>query len=170
MTALPMKRQKPSSRRTARTLVSARTPKARSSFKHSCGPQSRGRYAKQCRMQLNWFKRHVTTCSKTSRTSDWRQLVPLYDPATKTQQTIDARLKKLDSLAEALSWNYLSTTAFALTRLKGVARTWYHALANTRPAWSEWKYELVRAVFSGVGFQHLFREMKSRRKQQKESI
>ncbi|XP_064462728.1 uncharacterized protein LOC135373461 [Ornithodoros turicata] len=97
-------------------------------------------------------------------------LIPTYDPATNTQPTVEAWINKVDGLAAAYGWNDKQTSCFALSKLEGVARSWYDGLTTTQYTWVEWKSKLREAFPSSASFQQLLREMEARKRKRDETI
>ncbi|XP_064474153.1 uncharacterized protein LOC135388501 isoform X1 [Ornithodoros turicata] len=97
-------------------------------------------------------------------------LVPTYDPATNTQSTVEAWINKVDGLAAAYGWNDKQTSCFALSKLEGVARSWYDGLTTTQYTWVVWKSKLREAFPSSASFQQLLREMEARKRKRDEAI
>ncbi|KAG0429335.1 hypothetical protein HPB47_023740 [Ixodes persulcatus] len=98
------------------------------------------------------------------------QLVPVYDPSSDTQLTVEAWLNKVDNLAAAYEWSDRQTTCFALTKLHGVAKTWYDGVTFVQRTYDERKVEMKKAFPSASSFQHVFRDMEKRKKGRHETI
>lgn len=79
----------------------------------------------------------VTSATDGRMATASAQLVPVYDPSTKTQPTVEAWISRVDNLAAAYGWNDKQTTCFALVKLQGVAKTWYDGLTTAQRSWDE---------------------------------
>lgn len=65
-------------------------------------------------------------------------LVPVYDPPTGEQPSVDAWTKKVNDLAEACAWSYKQAISFAITKLQGVAKIRHDSLLIVQVTWPEW--------------------------------
>ncbi|KAG0418406.1 hypothetical protein HPB47_004871 [Ixodes persulcatus] len=112
----------------------------------------------------------------TQRTHDPRppaesgKLVPVFNPVTNPVQTVEHWIRKVDELSAIYSWTEIQTACFALTKLEGIAKTWYDGLVSVQRSWLEWKLELKKAFPPVVNLQRRHQEMEARRKLPNETV
>lgn len=73
------------------------------------------------------------------------EAVPIFNPED-VRQTSEAWCKKVDELRQIYRWNEETTIYQAMTKLRGLAQTWYGGLSSLSYTWVEWKQKL-QAVF-----------------------
>lgn len=95
--------------------------------------------------------------------------VPLFDPANK-DQPIDKWCAKVDELSLIFNWTPEMTIHAALSRLDGLAKTWYQGLRTVKYTWLEWKEKLKVAFPPSKDFYQKLAEMMARRKLPDESF
>ncbi|KAG0426410.1 hypothetical protein HPB47_026477 [Ixodes persulcatus] len=98
------------------------------------------------------------------------KLVPVFNPVTNPVQTVEHWIRKVDELSAIYSWTEIQTACFALTKLEGIAKTWYDGLVSVQRSWLEWKLELKKAFPPVVNLQRRHQEMEARRKLQNETV
>ncbi|KAG0422275.1 hypothetical protein HPB47_001887 [Ixodes persulcatus] len=73
------------------------------------------------------------------------RLVPSFNPLSLSCPTLDMWIRRIDDLADIYHWTDRMTSCNALTKLEGLARSWYDSLSSVDKTWTEWKEELRRA-------------------------
>ncbi|KAG0433222.1 hypothetical protein HPB47_020131 [Ixodes persulcatus] len=92
------------------------------------------------------------------------KLVPVFNPVTNSVQTVEHWILKVDELSAIYSWTEIQIACFALTKLVGIAKTWYDGLVRVQRSWREWKLELKKAFPPVVNLQRRHQEMEATRK------
>lgn len=77
--------------------------------------------------------------------------IPCYDPSDKTAD-INKWLMKVDDLKQMHDWSDVTTTDFAMGKLRGYAQRWYAGLSTVKYSWEEWKEKLRSAFPEKVDF------------------
>ena len=94
------------------------------------------------------------------------ELIPDFNP--KNSQ-VDDWLRKIDEYACAYNWSEQVTIFHALTKLKGIAKTWYDSMATVQRSWAEWKQLLKDAFPSTSNIQRTYQKMVDRKKRYEET-
>lgn len=95
-------------------------------------------------------------------------VIPVFDPDDVTFTT-ERWLHQVDELRSVYKWSEERTSYFALTRLRGLAKTWYNGLSTVKYSWAEWKEQLLLAFPSERDFNVQLVTMLNRRKKSDES-
>lgn len=95
--------------------------------------------------------------------------VPLFNPCNK-DQTITKWCAKVDELSAVFGWTPEMTIHAALSRLDGLAKTWYQGLSSVKFSWEEWKVKLTSAFPPTQDFFQALNEMLARKKLPKETF
>lgn len=96
------------------------------------------------------------------------EAVPSFDPEERNQSSF-VWCKKVDELKVIFNWTEEATIYFALSKLRGLAGTWYKGLATVNFTWDEWKTKLQDAFPSSKDYYEQLVEMIGRRKKAGES-
>jgi len=78
----------------------------------------------------------ITTATALTTSKDAKDLVPPFDP---TNARIEIWITKVEELAAIYNWNDRTKAHFALSKLSGIAATWYQGLQSINFTWPEWK-------------------------------
>lgn len=89
--------------------------------------------------------------------------VPYFDPED-TKQDVEMWCHKIDQLRDVFRWTEDAAIYHALSRLRGLAETWYRSLKDVKYSWEEWKEKLKRAFPSKRDYAEKLDEMMRRRK------
>jgi len=81
----------------------------------------------------------ITTATALTTSKDAEGLVPPFDP---TNVRIEIWITKVEELAAIDNWNDRTKAHFALSKLSGIAATWYQGLQLINFTWPEWKFLL----------------------------
>lgn len=115
------------------------------------------------------FSSHSTQSAQTSQKIDFKNILPSFDPSSKTQR-IDVWLKKVNECASVYGWDDKTTTHFAMQKLQGLARTWYEGLNSILFSWKEWEEKLVSAFPFDQNYGQALEEMLRRKSKFNEAI
>lgn len=95
-------------------------------------------------------------------------IVPTFNPEDKGQ-TVVSWCQKVDELREIFNWSEEATIYFAMTKLRGLAETWYKSLPSLKFTWGEWKLKLIEGFPSKRNYCADLQEMLHRRKRPDET-
>lgn len=95
-------------------------------------------------------------------------VVPPFDPEDKGQNA-DKWCQKVDELRQVFGWSEEATIYLALSKLRGLAETWYKGLPTIKFSWDEWKTKICAAFPSKLDYYISLCEMMRRRKLPNES-
>lgn len=94
--------------------------------------------------------------------------LPHFDPED-GEQNIVAWCKKVEELRDVFHWSEDAMIYHALSKLRGLAETWYSSLPTIKYTWEEWKNKLIRAFPSARDYAEQLDEMMRRKKGHLES-
>lgn len=94
--------------------------------------------------------------------------LPPFNPEDATL-TIETWCTKVEELRRMYRWNEQTTIHFALTKLRGLASTWYKSLPTINFSWEEWKSKLIQAFPTRRNYCDLLHIMLNRRKRADET-
>lgn len=89
--------------------------------------------------------------------------IPYFDPEDSFQE-INIWCNKIEELRDVFHWSEDAMIYHALSKLKGLAETWYRSLESVKYSWVEWKEKLNRAFPSTRDYAEKVEEMMKRRK------
>ncbi|CAH1993892.1 unnamed protein product [Acanthoscelides obtectus] len=95
-------------------------------------------------------------------------VIPPFNPEDRDQSS-EKWCHKIDELRDIYGWSEEATIHFALSKLEGLATTWYKGLPTIRFTWSEWKEKIQLAFPSRKDYHEILAEMMQRRKRLDES-
>lgn len=95
-------------------------------------------------------------------------VVPAFNPEDR-EQSSTLWLNKVDELRQIFHWSEEATIYFALSKLTGLAETWYKGLQTMSFTWEEWKEKILVAFPSVRDHYEMLTDMIRRRKRQDES-
>lgn len=91
-------------------------------------------------------------------------LIPPFNPED-TLLSIEVWCNRIDEMRQMFGWAEHSTIYFALSKLRGLASTWYKSLPSIDCSWEEWKNRLILAFPTRRNYCELLQSMLNRRKQ-----
>lgn len=94
--------------------------------------------------------------------------VPNFNPEDR-RQSIDKWCQRIDELKDLYRWNDETTVYNAMSKLTGLAHTWYNSLPTINYSWEEWKVQLYTAFPPKQDFHDILMEMVHRVKRSDES-
>lgn len=95
-------------------------------------------------------------------------VLPTFDPEDR-QQSIIKWCERIDELKRLYNWSEEATAYSAISKLTGLASTWYRSLPTINYTWEEWKVELKKAFPPRRDFYQDLQEMMQRTKRREES-
>lgn len=96
-------------------------------------------------------------------------VLPDFDPSD-INQSIEDWCIKIDEISVMYGWSEDIIIFNALSKLKGLAATWYKGLKSVQYTWVDWKQKLIRAFPSQRDFHDIFEEMMKRKKRRDETF
>lgn len=104
-----------------------------------------------------------STVTQEKSSSVKGEVVPSFDPENEGQ-SIFSWCSKVDELRDIYKWSEEATISFAITKLVGLAETWYQSLPTVKFTWNEWKQKLQEAFPSHSSYFANLQEMINREK------
>ncbi|KAJ8982553.1 hypothetical protein NQ317_005556 [Molorchus minor] len=95
-------------------------------------------------------------------------VVPKFNPEDR-RHSIDKWCQRIDELKNIYKWSDEVTVYSAISKLDGLANTWYRSLPTVQYTWEEWKIELKKAFPPKRDFFGRLQEMIQRTKRHHES-
>lgn len=108
----------------------------------------------------------VEKCLRINVRSDY---IPEFSPEN-PNLTASKWLKKIDQLKEINGWVDVATIYHMQSSLAGMAKSWYHSLADYNRTWSSWKRLTLKSFPGHSDYAALLRQMLDRKKRPGESI
>lgn len=95
--------------------------------------------------------------------------VPEFDPANK-EQTIDLWISKVEECAAMYNWSEIQLLHYALPKLIGLAKVWYHGLDSLNHSWAKWKELLTKQFPTVQNYAQMLHEMLDRKVRHNETL
>ncbi|KAJ3667042.1 hypothetical protein Zmor_002452 [Zophobas morio] len=96
------------------------------------------------------------------------EVVPYFNPDDR-EQNAESWCNKVDELSEIFKWPEDATIYYALSKLRGLAETWYRGQTTLKSTWGEWKERIKTAFPSKRNFYEDLVNMMRRRKRPEET-
>ncbi|XP_031335232.1 uncharacterized protein LOC116165084 [Photinus pyralis] len=96
------------------------------------------------------------------------EAVPTFDPEDRDQD-VEMWLRKMNDLRDVFRWSEEATIYHALSKLRGLAETWYKGLRCIKLSWADWQQQLLKAFPPSRDFHQRLEEMFLRKKRMGES-
>lgn len=111
----------------------------------------------------------VQRMSQSSQAVEFRgDAVPTFNPEDRNQD-VAVWCVKLDELRAVFGWTEETTIYYAVSKLRGLAQTWYKGLPSIQYTWAEWKQQLHAAFPYKRDYCERLKEMLARTKRNDET-
>lgn len=111
----------------------------------------------------------VTTQSHSSGHMNHKNILPEFDPSSKSQR-IDIWIKKVNECATVYGWDEKTVIHFAMQKLQGLAKVWYESLNSILFSWAEWQVKLTNAFPFDQNYGQSLEDMLRRRSRYNEPL
>ena len=126
-------------------------------------------------LRIQTMEKRLEQLSQQSTQVDSRRFtirsdcIPEFDPENEHLSALQW-LAKIEQLKSINNWDDITTIYHMQGRLSGMARNWYHSLANYNHTWDQWKTLITKTFPDHVDFANVLKKMIKRTKLPNETM
>lgn len=98
-----------------------------------------------------------------------QNVIPEFDPDT-SAHTAAVWIRKVEETAKIYNWDKRQIIHYALPKLAGYAKTWYHGQSSFSVSWRQWKSKILKTFPDDRNYADRLAEMLDRRSRREESL